>query len=412
MKRVVMSFAAIAVVSTVVSAGPGFEITPMVGKKIYNDDKPYFDDSEVLFGARANVYVTENISAQAGFEASTDNGIRTDLNDPSIPGNTDLQRYSLSAQYDIPTATKVTPYLFAGGGYEKIAHEYEDIESQPFIDAGGGLKYAINDTVDIVTEVRAIHKTKDKDDDITAGVGVGFKFGGGSSSYSPPAQSQPKAMSMRELAQLAKANEARNSEVRVLAPTIVSSVPIQTEVQIPMARTYPLDTNGGVSSVSDSSMVVVDSGISPVYDEPMATTYPVAIDDSAVNFTSEEVSSEIVYDRDDSVNICDVMGGGSPYVDADYLDSEVSSTFVDDIPSDVVPSSSLSGYFVQVAALSKNSPNRLVSKLKAKNYPVVLKKSRGVTKVLVGPYSKRSAASKSLVQIKRIQGDAFIYRKR
>ncbi len=393
MKRVVMSFAAIAVVSTVVSAGPSFEITPMVGKKIYNDDKPRFDDSEVLYGVRGNVYVTENISAQVGFEASTENGIRTDLSDPSVPGDTDLQRYSLNAQYDIPTATKVTPYVFAGGGYEKISHEYEpeNIESQPFVDAGVGLRYALTDKVDIVTEVRGIHKTSDKDDDILGGVGVGFKFGG-SPTYSQPAQNRPKAMTMQELAELAKKSEERNVPVKMSAPIVVNTPP--TEVQIPMAKTYPMEDSRVVSPVVNNSAAVPDN---------------------------IEISSEIVYDSDESVNVCNVMGGGTPYVDVDYLEERrsISTTpavedihFEDNIQSEAVSSSRLSGYFIQVVALSKSSPDRMVAKLKSKGYPVVLKKTKRLTKVLVGPYSNRSVAAKSLMKIKRIQGDAFIYRKK
>ncbi len=392
MKRVVMSFAAIAVVSTVVSAGPSFEITPMVGKKIYNDDKPRFDDSEVLYGARGNVYLSDNISAQIGFEASSKNGIRTDLTSPSIPGNTDLQRYSLNAQYDIPTGTKVTPYVFAGGGYEKISHEYEPegIESQPFVDAGGGLRYAVNDKIDIVTEVRAIHKTKDEDDDILAGVGVGFKFGGTQSTYSRPAPSRPHAMTMAELAKLAKKSEERNVPVKMSAPIVVTTPP-PAEVQIPMAKTYPI--------IDEGSPVVSNNAVVP----------------------NVEISSEIVYDNDDSVNVCNMMGGGTPYVDVDYLEEQKSSLspaiednihFEDNIQSDVVAPSSLSGYFIQVVALSKSSPNRMVAKLKSKGYPVVLKKTKRLTKVLVGPYSSRSVAAKSLLKIKRIQGDAFIYRKK
>jgi cell division septation protein DedD len=54
----------------------------------------------------------------------------------------------------------------------------------------------------------------------------------------------------------------------------------------------------------------------------------------------------------------------------------------------------------------------MVAKLKSKGYPVVLKKTKRLTKVLVGPYSSRSVAAKSLLKIKRIQGDAFIYRKK
>ncbi len=434
MKRVVMSFAAIAVVSTVVSAGPSFEITPMVSKKIYNDDRPRFDDSEVLYGVRGNAYITENISAQVGFEASTDNGIMTDLQNPSIPGKTDLQRYSLNAQYDIPTGTKVTPYIFAGGGYEKIAHEYkpENIESQSFIDGGGGLRYAVNDSVDIVTEVKGIHKTQDKDDDILAGVGVGFKFGGSSSAVSRPFQSQKKAMTMAELAQLARANEMRNTQIKSSAPRIVSSTPTHVvqipqqqvvvsqpmieENGIPMAKTYPV--SAGEEVVYDESSSYVSEG-EIVYDDGTSTSSYAS--ENQLSYSDipssegEEVSSEIVYDKDDTVDICNVVGGGTPYVDAEYLDSQEfsnSSNIVDDIPSDIVKSSALSGYFIQVVALSKNSPSRIVSKLRSKGYPVVLKKTSRLTRVLVGPYSSRSVASKTLLKIKRIQGDAFIYRKK
>ncbi len=179
LNRIVLSLVAIPLVATSLVAGiKKVEITPMIGKKIYNysDDKPRFDDGKVVLGGRANIYVTDSTSIQLGIEGSKDNPIE-------MPGRTgattDLLRGMVSLQKDIPNRSRVTPYVFAGLGGEKVYKTVKstNLDSQMFYNGGVGLRYSVNNKVDLVGEARVIHKVEDKDTDIIGNVGLGLKFG-------------------------------------------------------------------------------------------------------------------------------------------------------------------------------------------------------------------------------------------
>ena len=314
------------------SAGPRVEVTPMLSKKVYNYnsgvDAPRLDDGELQLGVRANAYLfpkAPGISVQAALDASKDNAM-------GDGGKTDMERGMLSLQYDIPTKgklSKVTPYVFAGGGYEKLHRTIasQNVDSQAFYNAGGGLRYSVNDKVDLVGEGRWIRKVEDTDDDALVGVGVGYKFGG-TGQAKPVKGISTKALSMKELAALTP------KKVEVVAP---------------------------VAPVAPAPVVVPEEG--------------------------EVVNTRIEYD--------------SGYVDmCDSSTNEDASTVV---------SSAIEGYYVQVIALRKNSPDVIISRLNAKGYDYVLKGEGNLTRVLVGPYESRSAAKSALRGLKKIRRDAFIY---
>ena len=173
-----MSTVTVSLLSSMVYAGPKYEITPMVGKKLYNysDDAPRFDDGQAVLGGRANIYFNDKTSVQLGIEGSKDNGIYK----PGRTGaKTDLLRGMVSIQQDIPTNGKVTPYVFGGLGGEKVykPEASTNVDSQMFYNGGAGLRYSVNPRVDLVAETRVIHKVEDQDTDIIGNVGVGFKFG-------------------------------------------------------------------------------------------------------------------------------------------------------------------------------------------------------------------------------------------
>ncbi len=314
--------------STIVYAGPKFEVTPMVGKKIYNysDDAPRFDDGEALIGVRANGYITKQVSVQLGVEASKNNKM-------GDGGETDLERGMLNLQYDVPSKGKVTPFVMAGAGYEKLHREYTagNVDSQAFLNAGAGLRYSVNNRVDLVAEARAIRKIEDGDKDIIGSLGVGFKYGGNTCQTKPVKGIPVKALSMKELAALTP------KKVAPVAPAVVVPVPVET--------------------------------VAPV--------------------KPEVIDTKIEYDTN-YVNICD----GSASIDE-------SSELVSD---------TLSGYYVQVIALRKNSPDVIISRLNAKGYDHVLKGEGNLTRVLVGPYESRASAKSALRGLKKIRSDAFIYR--
>lgn len=317
-------------VSTFAYAGPKFEITPMVGKKIYNysDDAAHFDDGEALIGLRANAYVTDRVSVQLGGEASKNNRM-------SDGGETDLERGMVNVQYDIPARGRVTPFVMAGGGYEKLHRTTPDnVDSQAFYNAGAGLRYSINKKIDVVAEARAIHKVEDKDDDIIGSIGVGFKYGSRGGECKAQGISV-KALSMKELAALT-----------------------------------PKKVEEDIKPVEAAKEVV----------------------------EAEVIDRKFVYDTD-YVNMCD--GSISNGVANSGSGSDNSNDSGNMTVSD--------GYYVQVIALRKNSPDVMISRLDKKGYSHALKQEGSLTRILVGPYASRAAASKALRSLKRIKKDAFIY---
>ncbi len=68
------------------------------------------------------------------------------------------------------------------------------------------------------------------------------------------------------------------------------------------------------------------------------------------------------------------------------------------------------GYYVQVIAFSKSSPDAVVSKLESKGFNNYQFQNIGeITKLIVGPYDTRNDATKVLKKLKRVRKDAFIY---
>ena len=332
MNKFLLSTVAVSVLCTVVYAGPKYEITPYVGKKIYNysDDAPRFDDGEALLGVKANVYIRPEVSVQLAVEASKENHMFK-TGEPNAW--TDLERGMLNLQYDIPNRTRVTPYVLGGLGYERL-HNTEastNVDSQAFYNAGAGLRYSVNDRVDLVAETRVIQKVEDKDTDLIGSLGMGLKFG-----------NDCNALSLADL------KNRTPKVVNIVEPVAASTVVAPKVEPVPAA---------------------------PVTIEP----------------ASEVVESHIEYDS----GVVDMCQEGGPVDES--------------CPSSRDVSADLEGYFVQVIALRKNSPDVIASRLDAKGYTYTFKEEGALTRVLVGPYASRAAAASALRGLKKIRRDAFIY---
>jgi hypothetical protein len=309
-------------------AGPRYEVTPYVGKKIYNysNDKPRFDDGEALIGLKGNVYIKPQVSVQLAAEASKENAM---LKTGEPNAWTDLERGMLNVQYDVPTGKRVTPYILGGMGYERL-HKSEastNVDSQAFYNAGAGLRYNVNKRVDLVAETRVIHKVEDQDTDIIGTVGVGMKFG-----------NERKALSLADL---------KKRTPKVVEPAVAASL-------APAVEPAPV-----VAPVVEPAAEVIDTRIE--------------YDSGVVDVCQESISVD------------------------------------DSCPSGRDISTDLEGYYVQVIALRKNSPDVIASRLDAKGYTYTFKEEADLTRVLVGPYESRSAAASALRGLKKIRRDAFIY---
>jgi len=95
-----------------------------------------------------------------------------------------LWQIAAGGQYDFELSDRyyVDPYLFAGLGYEYVDGSRKGFESQFFAQAGAGLKYPINNTLNLVTEFKALQIFDDHQNDennefaLLIGVSMPFHF--------------------------------------------------------------------------------------------------------------------------------------------------------------------------------------------------------------------------------------------
>jgi len=80
------------------------------------------------------------------------------------------------------------------------------------------------------------------------------------------------------------------------------------------------------------------------------------------------------------------------------------------VASRVHKQTTVSGYFIQVAAFTQYKPTSLLNRLVQNGYHVVLRHQGRVTKALVGPYSSPAQAQRALYKVKKIAPRAFIYK--
>ena len=202
------------------------EITPTVAKQISKKDKT-LQDSKVLLGIRGTAFINDNVGIQAVLESSKNNKT---LGTGGAYGKTDIERGTLNAVYEV-TGHRVRPYGVVGVGYERTHDDSlhtvtnNNDDSQVFYNAGVGVKFGINDNIDLVTEVKGIHKAENGDNDIIGTVGVGVKFG--ETAQKEPVCAAPKALSLQEFAKMCKTPVAKPVTV---TPQEVATMPVQQVV--------------------------------------------------------------------------------------------------------------------------------------------------------------------------------------
>lgn len=100
------------------------------------------------------------------------------LGNSSKSKSTDIDRFYINGLHNINLEyNRLTPYVYAGFGYERVDDEFNDYKSQGFFDAGMGLKFSINNKVSLLADIQGIKKFRDNDLDLLASIGLGFFFG-------------------------------------------------------------------------------------------------------------------------------------------------------------------------------------------------------------------------------------------
>ncbi len=219
-----------------------FEIMPTVGKKIANKDTT-LDDSKVLMGIRGTAYVTPNTGIQLTAESS--------LNNPTIGGgDTDIERLSVNGIYEGGNA-KVRPYVTAGVGYEWThgnTVQLTDDDSQPYYNAGVGVKFGLKKNLSLVTEVKGMHKAENGDNDIIGTVGLGMKIGA-PEEKKPACAPAKKVLSLDEFSRMCKTKQPAPQPAKM----------VQAPVEVQQMQHEPAVVESETTCVVESAPVEEES---------------------------------------------------------------------------------------------------------------------------------------------------------
>ena len=170
----------------------------IVGGQNFTEDDGALGDSP-LAGIRFNKCITKNSFLQLGYERVFAADYNRDRNDgyaiskdaryekktvvsssksASWLKDTPADRIYVNGLYEIANENALFPFVYAGLGYEIISDEAYAAESGGFANLGGGLKYKISDTLNLIAETKALKKFSNSDLDVMAGLGLGLLFGG------------------------------------------------------------------------------------------------------------------------------------------------------------------------------------------------------------------------------------------
>ena len=109
-------------------------------------------------------------------------------------GDTDIYRLMLNGVYDYDLKKSVTPFAKVGVGYEHMGDRLYENDHSCFVDAGGGVKYGLSDTMALKLEAIYMLKRNDNrwDNNLATLVGLTFKFGAHEQKPAPePAEEAP-----------------------------------------------------------------------------------------------------------------------------------------------------------------------------------------------------------------------------
>jgi OOP family OmpA-OmpF porin len=96
-------------------------------------------------------------------------------------GVSSLFQFDAEGVYEVESNYLLTPYIFAGAGYEYVTDARPNFDSQFYLDGGIGLRYPMPNNINLVTEFKGMHMLKtnsNQDAEFAFYIGVGVPFGG------------------------------------------------------------------------------------------------------------------------------------------------------------------------------------------------------------------------------------------
>lgn len=145
---------------------PGFTVTPSIGLYNADGDRQAGDDTSYSIGVGYQYHSPLAIEAVYLSSNARENGQNNDLDQLRVDGLYTLPEFK---------TVKLTPYLAAGAGIMDV--DGNDSSTNLFINAGGGVKYALSKEVDLRADFRLVKDIEDNYLDNVASLGVQYSFG-------------------------------------------------------------------------------------------------------------------------------------------------------------------------------------------------------------------------------------------
>ncbi|MDE8601359.1 OmpA family protein [Marinomonas sp. RSW2] len=230
----------------------GFTVTPSIGYYNMDSDRDVKDDKAYSLGLGYqfnNPWAVEFVYLNADTEQS------------SSGSNVDVDQYRLDGLYHLPTirSANLTPYLAAGVGTTDFGNSSSHNNVQ--LNAGGGLKYAVNDTVSLRADFRLVDDVEDHHLDNITSLGVQMTFGrpatrttSDDSGYTPVeattyTQAEPEPVPVAESQQAIEpevvnaepmpAEDAMQDEPVMIAPVVAQNEEPELTEQAPKVAALP-----------------------------------------------------------------------------------------------------------------------------------------------------------------------------
>ncbi len=89
-------------------------------------------------------------------------------------------QFDAEGVYEVESRYILTPYIFAGVGYEFVIDSRPNFDSQFYLDGGVGLRYPLENGINLVTEIKSLYMlntNNDQDAEFAFYVGAGIPFG-------------------------------------------------------------------------------------------------------------------------------------------------------------------------------------------------------------------------------------------
>jgi len=146
---------------------PGFTITPSIGHYDMDNDRDEENDTAYSLGLGYqfdNPWAVEFVYLNADTESA------------QTGDKVDVDQYRLDGLYHLPNVSRynLTPYLAAGVGTTDFS---SNPDNNVEINAGGGLKYAINDSLALRADFRLVNDVEDHHVDKVSSIGLQMTFG-------------------------------------------------------------------------------------------------------------------------------------------------------------------------------------------------------------------------------------------